>query len=204
MNTRMDLPTQHFPAEQTSLSKLWHEARVLFETSLSARESRKEALRDEATLEDTIKSLKQAQDKASTAYGAKFAGALIEFKLGRVLQRLEYLVKIGDEAMCYSPETVSYTWSAFHMIFAGLLKDFETCRSLVNSVDTISDVIFVCEIYVKRQMQKLPVSTEEVQLLTDKVLDKIPMLLSLVLKFAYEMRKLVLDHSSFSKLQAWK
>lgn len=181
------------------LALLWHKARQIFLSSLKARDANKEALRDEATLDDTLESLRQAQKKAAADYGAKFVGTPIEFKLGRVLQRLEYLLKMGDEAMCYAPETASYVWAAFRMVFSGFLKDFKTCTFLVNAVDIMSDIIFICNIYAKRQLKKLPVSTDVVQMLADKILEKIPALLALVLKFAYETRKLVVDRPSLGR-----
>ncbi|RYP47735.1 hypothetical protein DL768_006271 [Monosporascus sp. mg162] len=182
------------------LQVLWNQAREIFLTSLTSRDAKKEELRDDtATLENTIKSLRQAQDKAAVAYGAKFVGKPIEFKLGRVLQRLEVLVQMGDRAMQFAPETVSYVWSAFRILFAGFLKDFETCQLLADQIDTMSDIVFICEVYAKRQVKRVAVLTNQVEILADKILQKIPELLSLVLMFAYHARKLVLDHTRLGR-----
>ncbi|RYP70657.1 hypothetical protein DL769_004903 [Monosporascus sp. CRB-8-3] len=182
------------------LEVLWNQAREIFLRSLTSRDAKKEELRDDtATLENTIKSLRQAQDKAATAYGAKFVGKPIEFKLGRVLQRLEVLVQMGDQAMRFAPETASYVWSAFRMLFAGFLKDFETCQLLADQIDTMSDIVFICEVYAKRQVKRVAAMTNQVEILADKILQKIPELLSLVLKFAYHARKLVLDHTRLGR-----
>ncbi|RYP72983.1 hypothetical protein DL770_007863 [Monosporascus sp. CRB-9-2] len=182
------------------LEVLWNQAREIFLRSLTSRDAKKEELRDDtATLENTIKSLRQAQDKAAVAYGAKFVGKPIEFKLGRVLQRLEVLVQMGDRAMQFAPETVSYVWSAFRILFAGFLKDFETCQLLADQIDTMSDIVFICEVYAKRQVKRVAAMTNQVEILADKILQKIPELLSLVLLFAYHARKLVLDHTRLGR-----
>ncbi|RYP25263.1 hypothetical protein DL765_000144 [Monosporascus sp. GIB2] len=182
------------------LEFLWGQAREIFLRSLSSRDAKKEELRDDtATLENTIKSLRQAQDKAAVAYGAKFVGKPIEFKLGRVLQRLEVLVQMGDQAMQFAPETASYVWSAFRILFAGFLKDFETCQLLADQIDTMSDIVFICEVYAKRQVKRVAAMANQVEMLADKILQKIPELLSLVLLFAYHARKLVLDHTRLGR-----
>ncbi|RYP18542.1 hypothetical protein DL767_009816 [Monosporascus sp. MG133] len=182
------------------LEVLWNQAREIFLRSLTSRDAKKEELRDEtATLENTIKSLRQAQDKAAVAYGAKFVGKPIEFKLGRVLQRLEVLVQMGDRTMQFAPETASYVWSAFRILFAGFIKDFETCQLLADQIDTMSDVVFICEVYAKRQVKRVAAMTNQFEILADKILQKIPELLSLVLLFAYHARKLVLDHTRLGR-----
>ncbi|RYP08536.1 hypothetical protein DL764_001867 [Monosporascus ibericus] len=182
------------------LEVLWNQAREIFLRSLKSRDAKKEEPRDDtATLENTIKSLRQAQDKAAVAYGAKFVGKPIEFKLGRVLQRLEVLVQMGDQAMQFAPETASYVWSAFRILFAGFLKDFETCQLLADQIDAMSDIVFICDVYAKRQVKRVAAITNQVEIIADKILQKIPELLSLVLMFAYHARKLVLDHTRLGR-----
>jgi hypothetical protein len=75
----------------------------------------------------------------------------------------------------------------------GFLKDFDTCQFMTDAVDQISDIIFICEIYGKRQVKQLP-GFSQAKLLGDKILEKIPPLFAIVLQFSYETRKLVLGH----------
>ncbi len=181
------------------LAFLWRQAREIFLNSLGARQADKEKIRDHTTLDELMKSLRLAHAKAATSYGPKFVGKPIEFKLGRVLQRLDYLLRIGDEAMRFAPESASYVWSAFRLIFAGFVKDFETCQFLADTIDTVSNIIFVCGIYARRQLKKLSAFTKQTKMLGDEILKRIPALLGLVLSFAYEARKLMLDQPPISK-----
>jgi hypothetical protein len=184
---------------EKSLDFLWQEARTIFLTNMTVPQAKKEALRDDTTLDETFRSLKQAQEKATKAFGPKFVGSKVEFKLGQVLQRLEFLLHIGDEAMKFAPESASYVWAAFRILATGIFKDFDACRFVVDSIDQVSEVIFVCDIYARRQLQRIPIFTQQTQLLADRILKKIPPLLALVLKFAYETRKLVLDHGRIGR-----
>jgi hypothetical protein len=106
------------------VSFLWQEARGIFLQQLDPKERKKESFKDDATLDDTLKSLKLAQDKAASQYGTHLAGKPIEFKLGRVMKRLELLLQMGDEAMRFAPESASYVWSAFRIIFTVWGLDF--------------------------------------------------------------------------------
>ena len=72
---------------------------------------------------------------------------LLDIKLERAMKRLEVLFQIGDAAMNAAPETVSLVWMAFRMIFSGFFKDAAICAVLMDAVDQISDITFVCSVF---------------------------------------------------------
>jgi len=179
---------------------LWQEARVQFLGQLSGRQqAQEEARREHTTLEDTVKSLSQAKDKADQAYGTKFHGKPVEVKLSRVLHRLDIILSIGDDAMKFAPAGASYVWATFRLVASGIAQDFETCQFLVDAVDQISEILLLCEVYAKRQLRQLRNLTHDSQLLADKTLEKIPPLLALVLRFSHVTRRLALDKGRFGR-----
>ncbi|KAK4033823.1 hypothetical protein C8A01DRAFT_49666 [Parachaetomium inaequale] len=184
-----------------SIDFLWKEARTQFLDQLPTRQRQhEEALLDDTTLEDTLQTLSAAKDKAEKAYGTKFKGKPVEIKLSRALNRLEFILRFGDAAMKFAPETVSCVWAAFRLVASGVSQDFDSCQFLVDAVDQMSDILLVCEVYAKRQLFQLPDLSGESCLMADKVLEKIPPLLALVLRFAYETRRLVIDKGRFKRV----
>lgn len=98
-----------------NIGPLWDEANEIF-----YNETKRERITDQTTLEVTVRDLKKAKDKVSNEYGThsiQLGQKTIDFTLGRVLQRLELLLQIGDTAVKFGPESVSLVWSAFRMIF---------------------------------------------------------------------------------------
>ncbi|KAJ4300116.1 putative zinc transporter msc2 [Collariella sp. IMI 366227] len=63
----------------------------------------------------------------------------------------------------------------------------------------ILDIILVCEVYAKRQLQQLTSLANESRLMADKVLEKISPLLALVVKFLYKARKLLVESDRFGR-----
>lgn len=141
---------------ETVMDVLWHEARILFLGELKTKDQAKESLRDETTLAETLVSLQQAQKKAVASFGPKFVGSRAEVQVGRVLQRLQYITHVGNAAMKAAPDTAGYVWSAFRLAFMTFANNFETCQYISNAVDRVSDIVFTCQIYAKRQMKSVP------------------------------------------------
>lgn len=182
------------------LDFLWREARAQFLDQLPSRHRQhEEALVEDTTLDDTVKTLSAAKTKAENAYGTKFKGKPVEIKLNRVLHRLEFILRFGDAAVKFAPESASCVWAAFRLLASAVSQDFDSCQFLIDAIDQISDIILVCEVYAKRQLYNLTNLTDDSCLMADKVLEKIPPLLALVLKFAYETRRLVVDKGRFSR-----
>ncbi|KAK4103408.1 hypothetical protein N658DRAFT_505110 [Parathielavia hyrcaniae] len=183
-----------------SMDAFWRQAREQFLSQLSDRQrAQEEARREYTTLEDTVKSLSEAKSRAESAYGTKFQGKLVEFKLSRVLYRLDVLLRVGDYAIKFAPAAASPVWAAIRLIAWSITQDFETCQFLVDTVDQISEIVLLSEVYVKRQLRQLQAGPSELSLLGDKVLDKIPPMLTLVLVFSHVARRLLVDKGHFGR-----
>ena len=97
---------------------LWKEARDIFYKDLG--QAKRAKIDDTTRLEDTIISLKLAQNKASNEYGThtlRVGSKDINIQVGRMMNRLELMLQVGDAAIKFGPETVSLVWSAFRMVF---------------------------------------------------------------------------------------
>ena len=98
--------------------RFWEEARELFYQDLS--QNKRVEVDDTTRLEDTIKTLKLAQNKVSREYRTHtmhFGSKNINLQVGRIMKRLELILQIGDAATEFGPQTVSLVWSAFRMVF---------------------------------------------------------------------------------------
>ena len=80
---------------------LWEEGKRLFYEEIG--EKKTEKLSDSSTLEQTIKSLREASTKAAHEYGEHSLRIenkkVITIKLGKIMKRLEILLQIGDSYM---------------------------------------------------------------------------------------------------------
>lgn len=184
------------------VSELWEEAKAIFYDEIGEKKAAQ--VWDSTTLADTIQDLKTSKTRVSKQYSShtvNIGGKSIDFKLGKIVQRLELLMQVGDTAMNSAPESVSLVWAAFRMMFTGFLKDVETCQLLVDAVDQVSDILFVCEIYALRYSRK-GVMVETAGNTAAKVLGQIPAIYATVLKFSYETRRLLAGSNKFTR--SWK
>jgi hypothetical protein len=85
------------------------------------------------------------------------------------------------------------------VVASGITQDFDTCQFLVDAIDQISEILILCEVYAKRQLRQLGQLIHESELLGDKVLEKIPPLLALVLRFSHVTRRLAFDKGRFGR-----
>jgi hypothetical protein len=187
-----------------TVEALWEEAQRLLREDLGT-----EKITDSTTLQETIRTLRDVQTQSSKQYSS---GDRVNFKLSRILKRLNLLLNFGDAAMKSAPETVSVVWSAFRMLIRvchprlrssrmiarlivsqGITDDAAICEFVTNAVDKISDIMFTCDIYSRRYLKQGTTLPDEIR---DKVLEQIPPLYAVVLKFSYQTRKLV-GHSKF-------
>ena len=183
---------------EAGIDRLWEEAQLIFYNDIG--EDKAEKLRDTTTLQDTIKNLKTSQTRVSKEYGThsiKMHGKSMEFNIGKIMQRLELLLQVGDTAMNFAPEALSLVWAAFRMIFTGFLIDQETCQLLIDSVNQVSDIIFFCEIYARRHLKQNSI-IQAAGSIVSKVLEQIPPIYAAILRFSYETRRLV-KHNKFSR-----
>ncbi|AEO66577.1 uncharacterized protein THITE_110529 [Thermothielavioides terrestris NRRL 8126] len=179
-------------SSRVSLESLWREGRAQFLDQLGPRQrQREESLHDETTLEATVTSLLEAKAKAEKAYGTRFKGDEAEWRLSRAIHHLGMILRVGDSAMSLAPETASYVWAAFRLLASVISYDFQLCHSVVNAIEQMSFTLFVCQSYAKRQLRRLPDLTGESRLMAQRVLERIPPLLALTMRFAYETRRLV-------------
>lgn len=185
---------------QINFESLWQEARAQFLNKLPLnRRKDEEAFRDDTTLEDTVKDLSLAKAKAEKAYGSTVKGQQCETKLSRAVNRLDLILRVGDGAVKFVPETASYVWAGFRLVASAISHDFRSCQFLVGAIDQMSDTLFVCEVFAERQLGQMPVSNGKSRLVVDEVLTRIPLLLALVLKFAYEARRLFVNKGRISR-----
>jgi hypothetical protein len=196
----LETGAESLPPQQRGIDFLWGEARIQFLDQLPAgQRQHEETLIYDTTLDDTVKTLSTAKIKAENAYGTKFKGKPVEIKLNRVMHRLEFILRFGDAAMKFAPESASCVWAAFRLLASAVSQDFDSCQFLVDAIDQMSDILFVCEVYAKRQLPHITNSRDDSCLMADKVLEKIPPLLALVLRFAYETRELFVNKGRFSR-----
>lgn len=120
---------------ESTPDRLWEEAKEIFYQDLGQAKMVK--LDDTTRLEDTINSLKLAQNKASNEYGThtlRIGRKDIDIRVGRIMRRLELILQVGDAAMKFGPETVSLVWSAFRMVFTVCLSPRRASSMLANQI----------------------------------------------------------------------
>ena len=115
--------------------RFWEEARDIFYQDLG--QAKRANLDDTTRLEDTLASLKLAQSKVSNEYGThtmRVGNKEFNFRIGRIMKRLELMLRVGDAAMQFGPETVSLVWSAFRMVFTVCLSSCRLHCILANPI----------------------------------------------------------------------
>lgn len=184
---------------------LWEEAKRIFYDEVGKTQGEK--IKDATSLAETMESLRNASSKASREYGEhsirKDKKPIITIKLGRIMQRLEIFMQMGDAYMSYAPETVSLVWMSFRMIFTGFLKDAATCEFLTDAVDQITDIMFVCNVFEKRYLKTESV-VDIAKAIKDRVLAQIPPLYAIVLKFSFQSRKLFAHGKLTRSFMSWR
>lgn len=200
----MNLPIR--PADPSNVSaevaRLWEQARQIFYEEIGHKKAEKIA--DRTTLTDTIQDLKKAQNRVAKEYGdheIKIRGKSIDWNITRIMQRLQLLLQVGDEAMNFAPESLSLVWAGFRMIFQGFMVDQETCQLLVEAVDQVSDIMFFCEVYARQYTESNSVASAASSA-AGKVLECIPSIYAAILRFSYEARQLVRSNNKFKR--TWK
>ncbi|KAF7927080.1 hypothetical protein BELL_0979g00010 [Botrytis elliptica] len=133
---------------------LWKTATDLFYNELGASGGKNKD--GTATIEEAISELKIAQTKLSKEYGDHELFHGVKIKLGSVLKRLELISQVGDAATKFAPETVSLAWAGFRFIFMGFVEDQKACEFLVEAVDSMSNIILICQIYAQRYQLDVP------------------------------------------------
>ncbi|KAF2201436.1 hypothetical protein GQ43DRAFT_37744 [Delitschia confertaspora ATCC 74209] len=196
---------------------LWEEGKKLFYDDMG--EMKGETIKENATLADVMETLQIASSKASKEYGEhsirKDKKPLITVQLSRIMGRLQALAQVGDAYMEFAPETVSLVWMSFRLIFTGFLKDSETCATLTDAVDQITEIILLCSILEKRYLEKEehsqmispPAAIHKAPIaltIQDRVLSQIPPLYAAILKFSYQSRKLFAHGKLVRSFMSWR
>lgn len=124
----------------SAVDPFWEEARDVFLQDLSQNKSSK--IDDTTRLEDTIKTLKLTQSKTWKEYRTHtlYVGSKdVEIKVGRIMRRLELILRVGDAATRFGPETVSLVWSVFRMVFTVCIFVCHFHRSSADQITSFRD-----------------------------------------------------------------
>ncbi|KAB2570628.1 Ankyrin-1 [Lasiodiplodia theobromae] len=180
--------------EQPCARDLWEEAKAQLKNDLGDGEWKTFTMQSEhgeaVKIQDIIQSLKATGNQARNKYGThkvKTSGGkeLFEYNIGRILTRLEMMFQMVDSTMSFAPQLASVVWTAFRMLFKGFLIQKDTCEFLSSAVDRISYAMFICEVCARRYLDKDSASD-----LAAGVVQRIPGVYAVVLRFSYETNKL--------------
>ncbi|KAF9641148.1 ankyrin domain protein [Lasiodiplodia theobromae] len=184
--------------EQPCARDLWEEAKAQLKDDLGDGEWKTFTMQFEhgeaVKIEDTIQSLKATGNQARNKYRThkvKTSGGkeLFEYNIRRILTRLEMMFQMVDSTMSFAPQLASVVWTAFRMLFKCFLIHKDACEFLSSAVDRISYAMFICEVCAKRYLAKDSASD-----LAAGVIQRIPGVYAVVLRFSYETKKLVTAH----------
>ncbi|KAK8220654.1 ankyrin repeat-containing domain protein [Phyllosticta capitalensis] len=190
---------------------LWEQAKSLLREDTDTSDWQLfTSFQSDASPKEVLESIKKGQDRAQDRYkphSVTIMSKKFEFHVGRIMKKMRTICSMVDSGMVYAPESASIVWSAFRTLTRVIFQDQELCELVSSTLDLMSEVVFVCDVHAHRVLRAVdwrkqrPVG--ELQTAPDtgrKILEKIPLLYKIVLKFSFETTKLFpLDHEGNPK-----
>ena len=136
-------PAQDFldPAEVGQ--RLWAEAREQLQEEGVEDERRRKLLDNnyDETPETVSLNLKTTKENVESCRGGKF---------DRAIDRLDIFCQTATNFMAFTPQTVQIVWTCFALLMKFLTAYKEFWETFLNALDTMSDALFICNVYISQ------------------------------------------------------
>ncbi|KAK8248107.1 hypothetical protein HDK77DRAFT_481534 [Phyllosticta capitalensis] len=180
---------------------LWEQAKCLLREDIGTSDWQLfTSFQSDASPKEVLESIKKGQDRAQDRYkthSVTIMSKKFEFHVGRIMKKMRTICTMVDSGMVYAPESASIVWSAFRTLTRVIFQDQEFCELVGSTLDLMSEVVFVCDVHAHRILRAVDWrkqrSDGDLQTAPDterKILEKIPFLYKIVLKFSFETTKL--------------
>ncbi|KAK6537277.1 hypothetical protein TWF694_011469 [Orbilia ellipsospora] len=139
-------------------SKCWQEARSTFEAQIRLQEKIppgeeshriKAFFKNTYTLDQTISSCEQIQNRITAKYGDKKTQNIV----GTLLGTLNGFKSVLDSVLAFAPESVSAVWCGLGMIIKVVSDDFVTCQLIAGAYERIITIMLAALLFEKRHQR---------------------------------------------------
>ena len=156
----------------------WNAARAAFLQRHKDNDRRREFLGDQTTATSVKESCLQLQGST----GNKYAKGL-----GKILSKMEDLIRVGDLAIKAAPESVGLAWTGIRLCLRAFEDDYAAFQLLSGACADIIEIMISCRVYGRMYgNRKGPDDFQEVH---NKVVGYIPTIYADILDFSYTVKK---------------
>jgi hypothetical protein len=164
----------------------WREAIELFKESSDRDEKQTASFLKEWDRPEEVKNfVENTKRRAEKEYSPRF---------GRILEKIEVAMSVGDIAMKGAPESVGLAWMGVRMCLSTLSDDYTTFGIFGQASLDIMGIMISCAVFSKMYGPSRNIDALNTKEIHSQVTERIPKVYCAILDFSFSVKKYKSQH----------
>jgi hypothetical protein len=115
-------------------------------------------------------------------------------RFGRILEKIEIAMSVGDVAMKGAPESVGLAWMGIRFCLASVSDDYATFEIFGQACLDITGIVISCAVFAQVYGPSRDIGALDTKAISSQVTERIPQIYAEILDFSFEVKRYLGDN----------